>query len=194
MPKPYTFPSLYDECKTLTISKLKEWGYMEPETIRTGTVHWSRGNERYASISIQVNMFATHPYLELNYKCDEMPIKYRVNLVSISSNINRAKIWYFLCPNTHKRCRKLYMVNTYFLHREAFKGAMYEKQTYSKNTRQQFALWGRLFDSEKIYEEIYSKYFKTHYSGRPTRRYTNLCKRLQKAENISEADLVEFFK
>ena len=86
------------------------------------------------------------------------------------------------------------MVNTYFLHREAFKGAMYVKLTYSKNTRQQFALWGRLFDSEKIYEEIYSKYFKTHYSGRPTRRYIHLCKRLLKAENISEAEISVFFK
>jgi hypothetical protein len=73
------------------------------------------------------------------------------------------------------------MFQTYFLHREAFKGAMYEKQTYSKSTGVQFKLWERLFDSEKIYEKIYSKYFKTHYSGRPTKRYVNLYKRLRES-------------
>jgi len=66
-------------------------------------------------------------------------------------------------------------------------------QTYSKNTRQQLTLWGRLFESEKIYEEVYKKYFKTHYLGCPTRRYTILCKKLREAENISEADLVTLF-
>jgi len=36
-------------------------------------------------------------------------------------------IWHFLCPATRKRCRKLYLVDTYFLHREAFNGCFYEK-------------------------------------------------------------------
>jgi hypothetical protein len=68
------------------------------------------------------------------------------------------------------------MIQTYFLHREVFKGAMYEKQTYSKNTRTEFAVWDRLFESEKIYEKVYSKYFKTHYLEKPTKQYSNLCK------------------
>ncbi len=73
------------------------------------------------TISIQVNTISESPYTELDYKCDSEPIKYIIYLVSVPSNIGVGKVWYFLCPNTGKRCRKLYMINTYFLHRSAFK-------------------------------------------------------------------------
>lgn len=191
MPKPNTFPSLYDESKTLTITNLKAWGYLKPGQLLSGTVSWSRNEEKYASIGIAVNTFAERPYLQLDYKCNGKPVKYKVYLVSVSSNIGKGKVWYFLCPNTGKRCRKLYMINTYFLHRSAFRGAMYEKQTYSKNARQQFRLWSRLFDSEKIYEQISSKHFKKIYSGKPTKKYLKLWKKLRQAGEVSERDLIE---
>ena len=63
------------------------------------------------------------------------------------------------------------MVEKYFLHRSAFKGAMYEKQTYSKNTRQQIQAYKKLFDAEDVYQQVYSKHFKTHYAGKPTKRF-----------------------
>jgi hypothetical protein len=89
MPKPHTFPSLYDECKTLTIAFLKEHKYLEPDRIQSGTVLWSRNRERYASISIEVSTFADRPYLELDYRCKGQPIKYKVYLISVSSNIGK---------------------------------------------------------------------------------------------------------
>ena len=42
MPKPYTFPTLYNEAFQLSISKMKEWEYLNPEQIKTGTITWSR--------------------------------------------------------------------------------------------------------------------------------------------------------
>lgn len=194
MPKQQTFPDLYDECKTLSIAFLKQYGYLEPNGIKSGTVHWSRNGERYASIGIAVNTFAERPYLELDYKCNGEPVKYKVYLVSVSSNIRKGKVWYFLCPNTGKRCRKLYMINTYFLHRSAFTGAMYEKQTYSKNARQQFKLWGRLFDTDKVYEHLYSRHFKKQYAGKPTKKYLKLWKKLRQAGEVSERDLKNCLK
>jgi hypothetical protein len=194
MPRHYTFPDLLDECKTLSISKFKEWGYLEPGNFKSGTVHWSRDEQRYASISVLINTNAERPFLELDYRCNGEPVNYKVYLVSIPSNIGKGNVWYFLCPNTGKRCRKLYMINTYFLHRSAFRGAMYEKQTYSKNARQQAKLWGRLFDTDKIYEQIYSKHFKKQYAGKPTKRYLKLWKKLRDAGEVSERDLLNFLK
>ncbi len=47
MPKPQTFPDLYDDALQLNISKLKEWGYLEQEQIKSGTINWSSsGNKR----------------------------------------------------------------------------------------------------------------------------------------------------
>jgi len=46
MPKPRTFPSLYDDCKTLRVAFLKQHSYLEPDSIKSVTVHWSRNGER----------------------------------------------------------------------------------------------------------------------------------------------------
>ncbi|MEH6405997.1 MAG: hypothetical protein V7767_01830 [Leeuwenhoekiella sp.] len=73
--------------------------------------------------------------MELDYNYKKEPRNYKVNLVSIPSNIGNGKIWYFLCPETNKRCRNLYSIGGYFLHRKAFKGAMYESQKQSKKWR-----------------------------------------------------------
>ena len=60
------------------------------------------------------------------------PRNYKVYLTSTPSNLNRGEIWYFICPQTKKRCRKLYSIGGYFLHREAFNGCMYKIQIESK--------------------------------------------------------------
>jgi hypothetical protein len=165
MPNHHTFPDLYDECKTVDISFLNKHGYLKPDQWKTGSITWSRGEGHYkritGSISIEVNTTDTqNSYLELNYKTNDKPISYRVRLVSVPSNIGKGVVWFFICPNTGKRCRKLYMIDTYFLHRSAFQGAMYEKQTYSQNARQKIKIWSNEFDIDKIYEQIYSKHFK----------------------------------
>jgi hypothetical protein len=39
MAKPCTFPTLYDEALQIHISKLKGWGYLDPEQIKSGTLN-----------------------------------------------------------------------------------------------------------------------------------------------------------
>lgn len=198
MAKPATFPTLFDECATITIKFLKSHKYLEPDGWKTGTITWSQGEGESkritGSISIKVNTQAESPYTELNYKTNDKPINYRVHLVSIPSNLGNGLVWYFLCPHTGKRCRKLYLISGYFLHRKAFTGCFYEKQTYSHKNRKQFALWGKLFDTDKVYEQIYSKYFKTDYAGKPTKRYLRLLKQIQAANAMSEAEILNLFR
>lgn len=193
MPKPYTFPTLYDEVRTLDISDLKKWGYLDHS--RTGTVTWSRNGEVTSSIGI-----ASHhpqngnPYINLNYinttwQGEKTERNYKILLVWLPSNLGKGKVWYFHCPHTGKRCRKLYSIGSWFLHREAFNGCMYESQTHSKKWRQIECVYGAYFDSEKYYEEIHSKHFKTHYKGKPTKRYLKLLSKIRQAENIDYKDI-----
>lgn len=190
MPKPPTFPDLYDECKTISIAFLKQYGYLEPDSIKSGTIHWSRNNERYASIGISINTCTQLPYLELDYRYNGVPVKYKVYLVNVPSNIGKGRVWYLKCTNTGKRCRKLYMIDRYFLHRSAFKGAMYEKQTHSKNARGLIKGWSKEFNVDDAYEQLHSKYFKKRYAGKPTKRYLNLLKKISQAGEVSELDLL----
>jgi hypothetical protein len=184
MPKPHTFPTLYNEALQIHISKLKGWGYLDPEQIKSGTLNWSRKGNPTGSISIQVNTHSEQPYIELDYKYRDEPRNYKVYLTSTPSNLNKGEIWYFICPQTKKRCRKLYSIGGYFLHREAFNGCMYETQTQSKKYRQLDKTLGAYFKIDNLYSELYKKNFKKTYAGKPTKRYLRIMEQIQKAESI----------
>jgi|SRR5690625_4601902 len=179
MPKSYTFPTLLDEVKTVSITKLKEFGYMKPDSFKSGLLTWSRRGEEIGSINITVNLRGS-PYCNLWYTYNkEEKVSYRVNLTTVVSNLGRGKIWYFVCPHTGKRCRKLYSAGKYFLHRDAYPQAMYECQTYSKRSRQVNKVCKIMYGSDELYEELYSKHFKTHYAGKPTKRYKKILNELE---------------
>ena len=184
MPKPHTFPTLYNEALQIHISKLKGWGYLDPEQIKSGTLNWSSNGNTTGSISIQVNTHSEQPYVQLDYKYRDEPRKYKVYLTSTPSNLNRGEILYFICPQTKKHCRKLYSISGYFLHREAFKGCMYETQTQSKKYRQLDKTLGLYFKSDNLHSELYKKHFKKTYAGKPTKKYLRIMKLIQKAESI----------
>jgi hypothetical protein len=184
MPKPPTFPTLYNEALQIHISKLKEWGYLNPVQIKSGTLNWSRNGNPTGSISIQVNTHSEQPYIDLDYNYKGQPRNYKVQLTSTPSNLNKGKIWYFICPQTKKRCRKLYSIGGYFLHREAFTGCMYETQTQSKKYRQLDKTLGAYFKSDNLYSELYKKHFKKTYAGKPTKKYLRILDQINKFERI----------
>lgn len=184
MPNKYTFPTLYNEVLQINISKLKEWGYLSPEQIKSGAIVWSRNGNRIGSISITVNTHSEQLYIVLDYKYKDKPRNYKIKLVSVPSNLGKGVLWYFLCPETNKRCRKLYSIGGYFLHREAFSGCMYECQTFSKKTRSIEKELRGYFSLDSCYEELNKKYFKKFYNGKPTKRYLKLLKSIEKGEGV----------
>jgi hypothetical protein len=119
----------------------------------------------------------------------QQPIKYRVQLISKLSNLGKGYVWYFVCPKTNKRCRKLYLADTYFYHRLAFNGCMYEKQTQSKKSRYFDKTLGAYFKSDDLYSELNKKHLKKNYAGKPTKKYLKLTRQIQKAESISYQEI-----
>jgi hypothetical protein len=189
MPKPSTFPILIDELKNIGIPFLTKHGYLKPNESKHGTISWERYGKKTGSISILVNTESEAPRIFFNYKCNEILIKYEVQLVSVPSNLGKGLVWYFICPITGKRCRKLYLANTYFQHRSAFRGAMYQKQTQSKKSRYADKTLGAYFQREQLVEQIYKKYFRTHYAGKPTKLYLKLTQQIHRAESITECEI-----
>lgn len=185
-----TFPTLFDEVLTLQASNLNRWGYLKPNHKGWYKITWySNGNE-IGAITIFVNTTKmSTPYVQLNYKHGDTPIDYRVYLDKVPSNLGNGFVWYFICPSTNKRCRKLYCVDGYFLHREAFNGCMYSKQIQSKKLRLIEKVYGAYFDNEKYRAELYKKHFKTHYKGKPTKRYLRLMKLIEQSDNIDYGDI-----
>lgn len=178
-----TFPTLYDEVPQISTTDLKRWGFLEPKQFNRSIITWNSNENITSKISIHVNTVDDQPYIELNYKYDGMPYKYTIKLVSIPSNLGKGLIWYFLCPNTLKRCRKLYSVGEYFLHREAFLNCMYECQTNSKQWRNLKRSLEACYKLDNLYKELYKKYSKIEYAGKPTKRYSRIIKQIDKIEN-----------
>ena len=193
MPKPHTFPTLYDNVLQLNITKLKKWYSFNSEQIKRGTLTWSSNGTIIDRISVEVNTEGAMPFIRLTYNYQDEPRNYKVRLVSIPSNLGKGLIWYFLCPQTKKRCRRLYLVGGYFLHREAFNGCMYESQTHSKKWRNLEKMFGNYFDLEKYYKELHSKHFTKFYNGVPTKRYRKLRAKIKDAKSFSAAEIESLF-
>ena len=69
---------------------------------------------------------------------------------------------------------------------------MYEKQTYSHNTRSLCRQVDQLFGSDKAYEQIYSKYFKKTYKGRFTKRYKKILRQIEISDKIDPKILMNY--
>lgn len=184
-----TFPPLYDEVLQISIKKLKEFGYLKKNCVNSGVLNWSWHGQNKSSISIRVNTFAEPHHIELDYNTNGEPRNYKVRLITVPSNLGKGEVWYFLCPHTQKKCRKLYLIGGYFLHRKAFTGCMYESQTVSKYYRFLNNTFGAYFKTEKLYDEMYAKHFTKYYKGKPTKKYLRILEQLKRAENIDEREL-----
>ncbi len=176
------YPTTVEDCLYISIKKLKDWEYLN-NGIKSGSINWSRNGIKHSSISIKVVYNEFESYIELDYKCNGEPINYKVNIESTPSNLGKGVIQYFVCPRTGKYCRKLYLHNSYFLHREAFNGLFYQNQIESKKNRSLFKVFNRIMLPDEVYQERYKKYFKTHYNGIPTKKYLNLENKIRTAES-----------
>jgi hypothetical protein len=193
MPKPHTFPTLYNDVHKLEISKFKEWDYLNPDSFKSGTLTWTRNGTKTGAISVSVNTYDSAPIMLLDYTYRDKPKKYQVRLVSVPSNLGKGVVWYFLCPHTLKRCRKLYCVGGEFLHREAFKGCMYESQTYSHKTRDLMKLFDSVTGYQEAMNELDSKHFTKFYSGQPTKGYKKAMDQLKRCAGYSHIDIEQLY-
>jgi|TARA_B110000116_G_C16509504_1_gene434952 hypothetical protein len=77
----------------------------------------------------------------------------------------------------------------YFQHRTVLNTEMYSKQTESKNWRGLAKYYGSYFESDTLYQELYSKYFRMHYKGKPTKRYLRILNKLKQGNQVNESDI-----
>ena len=189
MPKPYTLPTLIDESLRIDLSLLKKQGCLKPESKVRSILKWSSTIQNESSIAILLDTTKAGSFALLSYNFNGKPRAYRIKLCSIQSNLGKGYIHYFVCPYTHKKCRKLYLVNGYFLHRSAFEGAMYTSQTLTKKVRSIDKYLRAYVSQDSLKQELNSSYFKRYYAGKPTKRYLKIKKQLELAEKITYQDI-----
>ena len=84
----------------------------------------------------------------------------------------------------------MYLLDGYFLHREAVRGCMYETQIQSKKNRQLYKTLDVYLKIDELFSELHKKHFKKTYSGKPTKKYLRLLEQIHKAERISYIDIM----
>ena len=186
MPRWPSFKPSIEDCLIINISKLREWGYLKNGwDFYHRSYMWYQGDRKTASIGFTIECVNEDlKCMTLKYKQRETSVEYTVDIVAIPTNLGNGKRWYFVCPNTGKRCMKLISPNgqKYFLHRTAF-NVLYEKQKESKSFRSIGKQFGYAFKLEKLYDELYSGNRKTHYKGEPTPLVRKILKMEKEWEN-----------
>lgn len=164
---------------TISTSDLKEWGYLgEP---KSGYIGWyMEMGKVFANIHIHVDVSTNNPFLQVRYMYQGNNVQYIVELVSDTSNLGNGKLWYFICPESGKRARKLYYFKGKFAHRNAYDDSRYRSQILSHKQRKTHQLFKGAFAEEKLGE----KYFKTKYKGKHTAKYQSIIKKVEKAKGL----------
>ena len=185
-----SLPLLYDEVLSLSCTNLVKWGYINPGSnqIKSGVISWFRNGEKVSASSIVVDNQYMKITFHYNYQDEKHSITFR--LESIKSNLGKGQIWFFRCPHTGLRCRKIYSIGSTFGHRKAFSGVYYSKQILGHKDRFLVSKYDSYFKENEMFQMLYGKHFKKYYKGKPTKRYLKALKILEEANLIDEQTLL----
>lgn len=175
----------FEDFRRLSMHDLKRLGMLCDGY--NGSMYWTSGGEKVASIGLFVRLSGDAPTALLHYTLTHTGEKVAdlVKLRRVQSNLpnHAGGYWMFVCPVTGSPCRMLYLHGGHFVGRKALPpGTVYECQTYTGYAQ----LIGRTFGYgdtvEALDERLRKPYAKELYRGKPTR----LAKRLMRVENRYE--------
>lgn len=132
-------------------------------------------------LGVVTSLWTPIPFVTFLYRYEGKIVQQTVELLKTPSNLGKGHFYYFVCPKSRKKCRKLYLIDGCLVHRCLING-MYRSQTFSKKDRKIVDFVTQYYMDDKVAEEIYSRYFKTHYKGKPTKRLIKLKNKLKRAK------------
>lgn len=178
MPKRQTYPTEIEDLPTLSAKTVKK-------TFSNG------GGVLASRFLLRANLIGETASIKIASKSISGVHIQKIEMVSRKSNINNGLIWYFICPKTGKRCSKLYLYRGLFLHRSAIP-CNYSEQ----NEARKYRLIKRMFRTEMgmTADEMMKPYFKTHYAGKPTKRYLKIRAKLEREQQSYNQDYLELMR
>ncbi|WP_046744906.1 hypothetical protein [Kordia zhangzhouensis] len=180
--KTTTAESTEGACKLDLRIMLKD-GSIKKNAHLGGTISWQRGG----AISFESKVFENDKYLHVMYTTtDRYGITtkhdYKIQLVSVSSNLNKGRILYFKCPKTAKRARVLYSAygNDVFVHRDYYKDhygqrLFYNSQIAAKDwyNNTMYFNFQRQITTHEAYLRTFKQWKRT-YQGKETKHFKRL--------------------
>lgn len=186
------YPTTVEDTLTFRLKTLFENKntYFNTYGTQYGITSWSVNGTVTSKINIIVHYSKYDSYILFDYLYNGEPINYKVNLEYKKSNLGKGKIWFMVCPYTQKLCRKLHLQSGLFLHRTASKNLMYKMQLESKKNRSLIKAFEMCIVKDEVYYQLNTKYFKTHYKGKTTKKYL----KIQNKINRANKNLTKYYK
>lgn len=175
------------ECERIELSDLLTNSYIKKGYRVRSTLEWVQNGEPTSEIRIESLYLKDEKYVRLVYETtDEQGrhvehLDYKIQLVTVPSNLGKGKVPYFLCPNLNIKCRVLYRAygsNRWFSRQyyetEGFR-IYYPSQAVSKES---YPRERKRHISQKIDTIWGKKNFHLYHRGKKTRAF----KKLEKLE------------
>ena len=178
-------PLILEHCLSLNVATFRH--DLARNIAWRNSVHWTVRDKETASISYCFYPCADQPLLMLRYSIDGQDVTQHIQLEAVPSNLNRGRYWFFICPVSGRRCKKLHLIRGLFQHRTALSGVFYQQQARTPTA------FGRYMDAYDVVGEIWeaaqAPYFREYYAGKPTRRCVRMLRKLEKwGPRTSEAE------
>lgn len=173
-----------DGLRRISVFRLKEWGYLKPNQYLFSSISWTNnfsGDEN--SIGIKVNTHPSSPNINLNYIItrdneEKVHFDYQIKLITTPCNFGGNRYW-FICPLRHTKtniwCNRkvatLYKAGDWFGCRNCY------NLSYSSRNETRCGRLAHLFTplmTMKKIDDQWKKIKRTHYAGKPTRKYKKL--------------------
>lgn len=184
MPRKSRRPDFFDQVRQIDIAWLRRKGYLRPnQLLENGSVSWLDGR------SVSLDIDTVRKYVKLTHWLGEIKVTQVVFLESVPSNLGKGLVWYFNCPLTDKRCRKLYEINGRFRSRHECPEAMYCSQAEPKRDRglrRFISLHGTFKNPKAEWNFQDGKHYRMFYQGKPTKRWLQYQERSGKIDNLIE--------
>jgi hypothetical protein len=168
---------ILERCLSLDVGTF-DFDWSLPGKLFTGNSRWFINDEETASIGFCVQTDPFRPLLTLLYSIDSENVEQVIVMESVPSNLNRGKYWFFRCPVSGVRCKKLHLIRGRFQHRTALGGVLYRQQLRGKTS---FCRFMDAYDGiGEIMQAVDAPFFREYYAGKPTRRCLRMLRRLRK--------------
>lgn len=157
--------STVNNANCIDIGDLRVSNVLVKDKCVIGSIAWNNGNE----IGVEYFLSDNDSYLKLHYSLNTVHYSYRIEIVSVSSNLGVGKVLYFLCPTSGKRCRKLYRAYGFdkWKSREAYQNRLYySSQLSAKNDYHNDRYW--YYERVKI-PKLLNRCKNSQYKGEPTK-------------------------
>ena len=137
MGRPSTGTPIVEHHDSLPLRFLIDRGYLRNGYTIGGSIEWSWCGRPMGSAGLKVMTTGSTALLTLHYWLSGEEIEQQISMIAHPSNlgVGRGQVWYFICPHSGNKCRKLYRVGRYFYSRAALSEAIYQSQAESHRGR-----------------------------------------------------------